>query len=416
MNKRIEPFNYKAKIKANSSKSYAQRAFILSLLANSNSLILNSDESNDVIAIKKCVQQLGATIIQKENGLEIMPPAQKLNQPIELNVGESGLALRMLGIVATHFSSDIIINGEGTLLKRSQKHLIEVLQQLGLVVSHSDFHLPIHIQGEITNHEIEIDASESSQVLSGLMMTLPRLENDTELTIKNIASLPYFEMTIDIMKQFGIDVNTVLDSSFHIKGNQNYTGCEYEVEGDWSGAANHLVGAAISGEVEMLGLNSSSKQSDKAILNALEQFGARIEIKLEGTNEIIYASKNENNSFDFDITHCPDLFPILAILATAAMGKSSITGIHRLENKESNRLISVSKMLKVFDIQYNIENDTIEIFGKGTVTGGKIESFNDHRIAMAATIGACIADDFIEIDNSNCVQKSYPEFFSDINL
>jgi 3-phosphoshikimate 1-carboxyvinyltransferase len=110
------------------------------------------------------------------------------------------------------------------------------------------------------------------------------------------------------------------------------------------------------------------------------------------------------------------LFPILAILAAAAMGKSSITGIHRLENKESNRLISVTKMLQVFNVPFNIENDTIEIFGKGTVTGGKIESFNDHRIAMAATIGACIADDFVEIDNLNCVQKSYPEFFSDIDL
>lgn len=416
MTKRIEPFKFCGSITANSSKSYAQRAFILSLLSNSKSHIFNSDESNDVKAIKKCIQQLGASIIQIENGFEIIPPAQKVNQPIELNVGESGLALRMLGIVATHFSTDIIINGEGTLLKRSQKHLIEVLKQLGLIVSHSDFHLPIHIRGEITNHRIEIDASESSQVLSGLILTLPLLEKDTEFTIKNIASLPYFEMTIDIMQRFGIDLSAKLETSFNIIGNQNYSGCEYSVEGDWSGAANHLVGAAISGEVELIGLNTNSKQSDKAILKALEKFGARIEIKSEGAKESIYISKNESNPFDFDITHCPDLFPILSILAAAAIGKSSITGIHRLENKESNRLISVTEMLNVFGVRYEIKTDTIEIFGNGALLGGKIKSYNDHRIAMAATVGASISDAVIEIDDSNCVKKSYPNFFSDLRL
>lgn len=416
MTKRIEPFNYSGCITANSSKSYAQRAFILSILSKSKSFIFNSDESNDVKAIKNCIQQLGATINQIENGFEIIPPAHKVNQPIELNVGESGLALRMLGIVATHFSADITINGEGTLLKRSQKHLIGVLEQLGLFVSHSDFHLPIQIKGKITNHRIEIDASESSQVLSGLILTLPLLEKDTELTIKNIASLPYFEMTIDIMQRFGIDLSTKLETSFNIIGNQNYSGCEYSVEGDWSGAANHLVGAAISGEIELIGLKTNSKQSDKAILNALEKFGARIEIMSKDASEIICVSKNRANPFEFDITHCPDLFPVLAILAAAAKGKSSIIGIHRLENKESNRLISVTKMLQVFNVPFYIENDSIDIFGHGFVTGGKIESFYDHRIAMSATIGACIADAVVEIDDSNCVKKSYPEFFLDINL
>lgn len=416
MTKRIEPFNYSGCITANSSKSYAQRAFILSLLSKSKSYIFNSDESNDVKAIKNCIQQLGATIIQIENGFEIIPPAQKVNQPIELNVGESGLALRMLGIVSTQFSSDIIINGEGTLLNRSQKHLIDVLIELGLIVSHSDFRLPIYIKGEITNHRIEFDASESSQVLSGLILTLPLLQKDTELIIKNIASLPYFEMTIDIMKSFGIEVKPELDSSFYIKGKQNYSGCEYTVEGDWSGAANHLVGAAISGEIELIGLNTNSMQSDKAILNALEKFGVRIEIMSNDASEIICVSKNRANAFEFDITNCPDLFPILAILATAAKGKSTISGIHRLYNKESNRLLSVTEMLHVFGVHFEVKEDTIEIFGKRTLLGGKIKSYNDHRIAMAATIGACLSNTNIEIDNPNCVKKSYPNFFSDLGF
>ena len=182
------------------------------------------------------------------------------------------------------------------------------------------------------------------------------------------------------------------------------------IEGDWSGAANHLVGAAISGEITMKGLSIISTQADKSILNALVDFGAMVEVH----EHEIKVQQNEKRPFVFDATHCPDLFPPLAILACAAVGTSEIIGLHRLVNKESNRQLSIVNMLNVLGVNYRIVADSIFIEGKGKVHGGTIATYNDHRMSMAGAIAACIASSEIIIDNITCVAKSYPNFFNDL--
>jgi len=419
MNKLIAPFRYKGKIQANSSKSFAQRAFILALLAKGESMIYNVDQSKDVVAIQNCIRQLGAEIIVLEKGIKVISPLRKKIESVTLNVGESGLALRMLGIVATLFSSTIYLTGEGSILNRSQKQLINVLEQLGLQVEHSNFKLPVHIKGKISNHNLQIEASEGSQVISGLFITLPLLENPTNISLINSSSKPYLEMTCQSMKYFGISIQPIWNEVFTIQGKQIYKGCDFIVEGDWSGAANHFVGAAISGSIELVGLNSKSTQADAKILGILKEFGAEINIeKTKDNQEIITVSQGElKNPFDFDLTDAPDLFPILSILAAAAIGKSSITGTKRLLNKESNRLESVSELLKNLSVPFKIEENIIEIYGTGKINPiTTIDTYNDHRIAMAATIGACIASSAIQLNGIECINKSYPDFFVDIKL
>ena len=419
MNKTIYPFKYASKLRANSSKSFAQRAFILALIAKGETIIYNTDESKDVLAIQNCIRQLGAEIIVLDRGLKIIPPSKKQLESLTLNVGESGLAIRMLGIVATLFSSNIHLTGEGSILNRSQKQLIEILEQLGFTVVHNNFKLPIHIKGQITNQNLVIDASEGSQVISGLLITLPLLKNPSTIELVNITSRPYLEMTNEIMSYFGISISSNFYKALAIQGNQSYKSTSFTIEGDWSGAANHLVGAAISGSVELIGLNSNSTQADAIILAILKEFGAEICIdKTNEKQEIIKVSQGSiKNAFVFDLTDAPDLFPILSILAAAAVGKSTITGTNRLLNKESNRLDSVSELLKNFSIPYKIGVNVIEIFGKGKIIPiAMVDTFNDHRIAMAATIGACIATETIELNGFECINKSYPYFFEDLSI
>jgi 3-phosphoshikimate 1-carboxyvinyltransferase len=217
MNKTISPFKYQGQLNVNSSKSYAQRAFILGLLSNEETIIYNVDQSKDVLAIQNCIRQLGAEIIVLEEGIKIIPPFRKQLESVSLNVGESGLALRMLGIIATLFSSTVYLSGEGSILNRSQKQLIDILEQLGLSITHQNYKLPLLIKGQISNQNLVIDANEGSQVISGLLISLPLLNNPSTLKLVNITSRPYLEMTCEIMSDFGIPISTDFDTKITIE-------------------------------------------------------------------------------------------------------------------------------------------------------------------------------------------------------
>lgn len=418
MDKVISPLKYHGQLKANSSKSFAQRAFVLGLLSQSETIIYNSDQSKDVLAIQNCIRQLGAEIIDLDKGLKIIPPSIKKLAAVELNVGESGLALRILGIVATIFSTEIYISGEGSILSRSQKQLIEILEQLGLSVEHQNYKLPLRINGNITNQNLQIDAREGSQVISGLLISMPLLHKPSKIELVNTTSRPYLAMTCEIMSDFGSSISGDFDKPIFIEGNQFYQTNSYTIEGDWSGAANHLVGAAISGSIKLEGLNSKSKQADLIILSIIRQFGAEIKIiNSVKDGEIIQVYESELKSpFTFDLTDAPDLFPILSILSCAARGKSTFFNTNRLLNKESNRLDAVKEMLNRFSVAFELENNSISIFGTGKIIPTQaINTHNDHRIAMAATIGATISETDLVITGIDCVEKSYPNFFNDLD-
>ena len=408
MNKTILPFKYQGSLVANPSKSYLQRAIVCAALAKEKTHFLIDNPSDDVSAALRLLPALGASF---QNGI-ILPTssANKLDE-LALSCGESGLLLRLMSTIGLGFAKRLILHGEGTLLQRSVVSLVDQLRAIGLQVESNNGFLPIIIEGEITNTSLSVNASDSSQFLSGLLISLSQRPFDSVVNVSALSSKPYIDLTLDVLKDFGVSVRHEDYNTFYVNGNQLMSSQKNSIEGDWSGAANHLVGAAISGEITMKGLSIISTQADKSILNALVDFGAKVEVH----EHEIKVQQNEKLPFVFDATHCPDLFPPLAILACAAVGTSEIIGLHRLENKESNRQRSIVKMLNVLGVNYRIVADSIFIEGKGKVHGGTIATYNDHRISMAGAIASCISTSEIIIDNVDCVAKSYPNFFNDLN-
>ena len=408
MNKTILPFKVQGSLVANPSKSYLQRAIVCAVLAKEKTHFLIDNPSDDVAAALRLLPALGASF---QNGI-ITPTSSAIRQDeLILNVGESGLLLRLMSTIGLGFAKRLILQGEGTLLQRSVVSLVDQLRAIGLQVESNNGFLPIIIEGEITNTSLSVNASDSSQFLSGLLIALSQRPFDCVVNLTALSSKPYIDLTLDVLKDFGVRVRNEDYNTFYVNGNQPMSSQKNSIEGDWSGAANHLVGAAISGEITMKGLSIISTQADKSILDALEVFGAIVEVH----EREITVKQNEKRPFVFDATHCPDLFPPLAILACAAVGTSEIIGLHRLENKESNRQRSIVKMLNVLGVNYRIVADSIFIEGKGKVHGGTIATYNDHRISMAGAIAACISTSDIIIDNVDCVAKSYPNFFNDLS-
>ena len=402
----VSPASVFGSIRANASKSHLQRALVIAMLSDGKSLLLNCDESADVIAVKNAIIALGAKVEGHET-LLIEPSFPISDDTLKINVGESGLALRMLAPVVSLFNNPVLIGGEGSLLNRPLQPLLDVLSEAGISFETDSGKLPLKISGSAKNNHLKIDASFSSQMLTGLLISAPLLQYDTVIHVMDVVSKPYIEMTLDIINDFGVCIEHENFERYFISGNQHYIGREYEIEGDWSGASNFLVAAAISGEITVTGLKSESKQADRNIMNVLKAFGAVVHCGQDS----VTVRKNKSLLFIVDATDCPDLFPPLAVLAAAARGTSVINGIQRLVHKESNRLESIMEMINALGGKVQISDAGLIIHGNGKLKGGTVNSHNDHRIVMAAAIASCISENPVQIIGAEAVRKSYPDFF-----
>ncbi|PKP01143.1 MAG: 3-phosphoshikimate 1-carboxyvinyltransferase [Bacteroidetes bacterium HGW-Bacteroidetes-6] len=409
MNKSISPYKIQGTVKAPASKSYLQRALAIASLAQGKSVLKNGSFSSDVDAVIGIIQTLGSKI-EFSNNWTISPGKRNELENIVLNAGESGLALRMFSSIAALYNGYVEISGSGTLLDRPITPIIEALNAAGIQVVAKNHKLPLTINGTFQNNKIAFDSSFSSQILTGLLIAAPLLEHDTEIIVSNLVSRPYVEMTIDIMRHFGAIVKNDHFERFYIQGNQHYWGCEYDVESDWSAAANFLVTAAVSGSISVVGLNSNSLQADRAIMKALALFGAEIEIQ----SNSIFVKQHQKKPFVFDATDCPDLFPPLVVLAAAANGRSVISGTHRLIHKESNRLETLTHLFSKLGLKMETEDNNLIIHGSGKLKGALVDSYGDHRLAMCAAVAATLTDLPVEISNTDVVGKSYPDFFKNL--
>jgi 3-phosphoshikimate 1-carboxyvinyltransferase len=407
MERSVEPSTIKGKLRAPASKSMTQRAIAAALLANGQSIIHNPSYCDDSLAAMSIAVGLGARIEPRADEL-IINGAGILKEP-KLNCGESGLAIRMFSPIAALYPAEITMVGAHSLKKRPMFMIEEALNQLGVVCKSTDGFLPLTIRGPITGGNCEIDGSLSSQLLTGLLMALPLAANDSDIKVNNLKSKPYIDMTIQILKSFGITVHNSGYNLFHIPGNQKYIPHNYTVEGDWSGGAFLLVAGAINGRLSVQGLSTKSKQSDMAVIQALEKAGARMQIGEKN----IEISGSELKAFEFDATESPDLFPPLVTLASYCKGISVIAGVSRLVHKESDRAATLKTEFGKMNIRIEINDDRMFITG-GQPQGAHVESHEDHRIAMAVAIAALRATGIVHIRDSQCVAKSYPGFFDDL--
>jgi len=407
MERILQPSAINGSIKAPASKSMTQRAIAAALLADGQSIIHNPSYCDDSLAAMSIAVGLGARVEPQVNQLKITGSA--ILKESKLNCGESGLAIRMFSPIVALYPSEITMVGANSLKKRPMIMIEEALNQLGVKCKSSDGFLPITIQGPITGGHCEIDGSISSQLLTGLLMALPLASKDSEIKVKNLKSKPYIDMTLQLLNSFGISVENSDYTLFRIPGNQKYVPHNYTVEGDWSGGAFLLVAGAISGQLTVKGLRSDSRQSDISVLKALKMAGVQMII---GEDQV-EISKSELKPFEFDATESPDLFPPLVALASYCSGISTIKGVSRLIFKESNRAKTLMEEFGKMNVKIEVTDDIMSITG-GRPDAARVESHDDHRIAMATAVASLGATGRVSIRDSQCVAKSYPGFFDDL--
>lgn len=394
-----------------SSKSYAQRAIALALLAEGRTTLRNIEFCKDTRSAISCIEALGAKVSYlDESTIAIDGGLHPVTDT--LMVGESGLATRLFTPIASLNSTPICIKGEGTLLHRPMMMMIEPLRRLGVEVRDGGGHLPIEVKGPIHGGNIEVDGSFSSQFITGLLLALPLAKEDTTLHVRSAVSTPYIDMTIDTAKRFGVEImhHEGDYSEFYIEGGQKYAPADLAIEGDWSGASTMLGAGAISGRVTVKNLSTLSKQADTAICRALERAGAGIIIE----GDSITVTKRRLRSFTFDATNSPDLFPALAALAAAAHGQSTIIGTQRLLHKESDRAETIRQEYEKLGIEVDISEENVMKIRGGEIHPATVFSHNDHRIAMSLAVSALRCKGNVTIENAECVEKSYPTFFEDL--
>lgn len=407
MERSVEPSFVSGELSAPPSKSMTQRIIAAAMMANGQSIILNPSYCDDSLAAMSIAVSLGARV-EPEAGQMKITGSWELKER-KLNCGESGLAIRMFSPVAALFDEEITLTGAGSLKKRPLGMIMDALSQFNVECISNNGFLPLKIKGPLKGGKCEIDGSVSSQLLTGLLMALPLASRNSEIRVSNLKSRPYIDMTLQVLQNSGIKVTNDNYSLFTIEGMQEYLPGTYEVEGDWSGGAFLLVAAAINGNLKIKGLSANSFQSDMAILKALGDAGA--DIKISGNT--IEVSKSELKAFEFDATDSPDLFPPLVALAAYCKGVSTIKGASRLLHKESNRAAALSEEFGKMNIITEIRDDYFYVTG-GKVTGARVNSHEDHRIAMAVAVAALGAEGTVYIKDSHCVGKSYPGFFDDI--
>lgn len=400
----ISPSSVHGCIPAPSSKSVAQRAIALASLAKGNSQIWFPGECDDVKAAINVCSSLGAVITQQEHVLHITGGIHQPSEP--LHCGEAGLGIRMFAAIAATLPGQVVLSGSGSLAARPMKVIEDSLLAMGVKCSTLNGKIPVTTQGPFQGGKVHIHGGDSSQVLTGILMASPLASKNVEIIVDSLKSIPYVELTMQMMRDFGVKVSHQDYKQFFIEAPQNYQPAHYTVEGDWSGAAFMLVAGAIGGRITLTNLNADSAQADKKILEALRSAGAQVHI----SQHEVTISKAPLKAFDFDATHCPDLFPPLVALAAWCEGQTSIRGVERLRIKESDRAATLSQEFSKMGLPISIENDIMHITGT-PLRGATVHSHHDHRITMACAIATLPASSNTLIQQAQAVNKSYPDFF-----
>ena len=409
MNIKISPSQLNGTVAAISSKSDAHRILIAAALSDKKTVINCNTLSDDINATIECLKALGAEIETEDSKITVTP-ISNTPKSAELNCRESGSTLRFLMPVAAALGVNAAFSGSGRLPSRPIMPLRRELESGGVEFT-PPWQFPILISGKLQSGNYSLKGNVSSQFVTGMLFALPLIEGDSTLRlIPPIESRSYIDMTLNTLKKFGIEIREE-DNTFYIKGNQKYISPEeITVEGDWSNAAFFLTAGALAGSVTVTGLDESSLQGDKKVLDILERMGADIKKEKNG----ITVSRGGLVGTQIDAGDIPDLVPILSVAAAATdSGVTIISNAERLRLKESNRLAAISECLNNIGNVNSETDDGIVVWGGEKISGGNVFSFNDHRIVMSMAIASVVSTGDITIRNAEAVNKSYPTFFDD---
>jgi len=406
----VSPSSLSGVVHAPASKSSMQRACAAALLHRGETLLLNPGHSNDDLAALDVIAKLGAEVhMQNDHTLRIH---SKGIHPVNdtIHCGESGLGIRMFTPIAALSILPLQITGSGSLVNRPMNFFDQIFPLLGVAIESNQGKLPLRIRGPLQPASITVDGSLSSQFLTGLLMAFgSAVVNEVVITVDNLASKPYIDLTLDVMRHFGRNVRHLNHRYFYIAPAEQMPPyhISYTVEGDWSSVSLLLVAGAIAGSVRVNGISQSSSQADKSILQALKDAGAHLELG----KDFVEVNASRLKAFHFDANHCPDLFPPLVALASICSGTSTVKGISRLLHKESNRALTLQQEFTKLGVDIQLSGDDMLITGAGVLRSAEVHSHHDHRIAMACAVAALRSEQSVEIAMAEAINKSYPDFF-----
>jgi 3-phosphoshikimate 1-carboxyvinyltransferase len=406
----IKPADLGGEVKAVASKSYAHRLLILSSLSDKKTVIKCSESSDDIDATINCLNSLGAKAERSCGGFTVTPIFNEIIKSSILDCGESGSTLRFLLPVACALGARSLFCGHGRLPQRPMAPLYEALTTHGCTLSAGGV-IPFRCGGRLKGGRFTLPGNVSSQFISGLLLALPLLYEDSVIEITgDIESKDYIAMTLSALRLFGINIE-FRGNNLYVNGGIKYISPGIvTVEGDWSNAAFWLCAGAIGKHgVKCTELDIFSSQGDKAIDEILTQFGAQVTV----SDNSVTVSGSELYGTELDVKDIPDLVPALAVVASAAKGKTIIKNASRLRIKESDRLYAVTNALSALGADIAETGDGLIVTGQKRLKGGRTDSFGDHRIAMMASIASVVCDNPVIIENAGSVKKSYPDFFSD---
>lgn len=384
----IHPSKLYGTVQAIPSKSMAHRMLICGALGNQKLSLACSTGSQDIFATARCLSQMGAEIRHISGKFEITP-MHPMDHP-NLSCGESGSTLRFLLPVVAALGHGATFFMEGRLPQRPLTPLIREMEAHGASISRPTENTLV-VSGQLAPGCYQLPGNVSSQYISGLLFALPLLKGESHIRLEGtLESAPYVDMTIGVLQDFGVSIAetsdgyTVMPSQFRSPGMLN-------VEGDWSNGAFWLTAAELGNSVAILGLNEHSRQGDRVICSCLSQLG---------------------DGSVIDASNIPDLIPILAVAACTRKGDTHFVNAGRLRLKESDRIYTVTNMLRGLGCSVSESADGFTVTG-GSIAGGKVDSANDHRIAMAAAIAATVSKAPVILLGAEAVSKSYPHFWAD---
>ena len=417
MKVKIKPKKLGGTIPIPPSKSYSHRAIIAAALATSNkdkevSRIDNLKYSVDITTTTEIMENWGANIEIGED-FEIIKGNSGIVNPKDeyTQCNESGSTIRFLIPIGLSSNNKIVFDGKGKLVERPLDSYYKIFDEQGIKYSNNNGWLPLNVDGQLKPGKYEIEGNISSQYITGLLYALPLLNGDSELRInKTLESKGYIDLTLEILEMSGIKVVNNNYKSFFIKGNQKYNPFDYVIEGDYSQVAFWIVAGILGSEIKCLHVKKESLQGDREIIEIVQRMGANVEI----FDDYIIVKPSQTYGTVIDISQCPDIGPILTVLAALSKGETKIINAERLRIKESDRITSIKTELNKLGANVEEVGDSLVINGVERLTGSaELSAWNDHRIAMSLAIASIKCDGEIVIDEAESVKKSYPHFWED---
>lgn len=410
-NVQIKAGNFlKGSVKVPPSKSLSHRAIIAAALSSGTSRIDNIILSKDIEVTSQCMRNFGADLKFDQSTMHVNGMGQSFKMTSQImDCHESGSTLRFLIPLALLSNQLTTFVGNGQLIYRPLDPYFKILDDQNITYEY-DQKLPLTLKGQLKPGQFKLPGDVSSQFITGLLYALPLLDGDSEILITSpLESVGYVDLTIDVLKQFGIDIEHDKHQKYWIKGQQSYENRDYRVEGDFSQVAFWLVAGLLNGDLTCEDMSQTSKQGDQAVLDIIKDMAGTYAFE----EDKIHIKKQKLRATLIDGSQCPDIIPVLTVLASVSQGQTKIINAERLRIKECDRLKAISTELNKLGADIEELEDGLIINGVESLKGGHVEGWNDHRIVMSMAVAALVAKGDVFIKGCDAITKSYPHFFED---